>query len=343
MNFKKIYKEMLKKCPKHKRNRIYLKRYIKFISSCIAVNDNTSGYKEKHHILPKAKYLWPEYTSFKKNPWNRVHLTARQHYIAHIMLAKAFGGAMWCALSYFRKRSNNHDGIVFNSRIYERMRVELAKYYSSINKKVKQPTDKEILSAHIQNANYPNFHKTNLRWINDGVIEIMTDFDLLPDYIIEGRIEDQKNLNRGNSKNTKGKIWVTDGQTDKMVESDNIPIGYNKGRYKGNIRKKTNRDKENNHAFGKKWFTNGVDTILIYPEEVPKGYRQGFSEKDKHRSAAKPNTLYNNGIIEIRVPNDEEPPLDFVKGRLKVKCVHCGMTGQVANMKRYHNDNCKHK
>lgn len=47
-------------------------------------------YYEAHHILPKAKKMFPEYSSFKKHPWNKVLLTAREHFICHLLLAKHY-------------------------------------------------------------------------------------------------------------------------------------------------------------------------------------------------------------------------------------------------------------
>lgn len=76
----------------------YLARYVKFIQS----RRPSSGPTEKHHICPKAKDLFPEYSSFKDHPWNRIDLTPREHYIAHLLLWKAFGGSQSLAISRFR-------------------------------------------------------------------------------------------------------------------------------------------------------------------------------------------------------------------------------------------------
>jgi hypothetical protein len=51
-------------------------------------------YYEAHHILPKA--LFPQYKNLSKNKWNRVLLTAREHYVCHSLLVK-----------HFRKIKNN--------------------------------------------------------------------------------------------------------------------------------------------------------------------------------------------------------------------------------------------
>lgn len=43
-------------------------------------------YFEAHHILPSC--VFPEYKSFKKNSWNKVLLTAKEHFICHMLLPK---------------------------------------------------------------------------------------------------------------------------------------------------------------------------------------------------------------------------------------------------------------
>lgn len=94
MEFETIY--LILASLKH--NKHYLDRYIKFIEGCDVKNKNFCGYVERHHILPKGKNLFPEYKSFKKYPWNEIKLTARQHFLAHMMLRKV----------YYWSRSANH-------------------------------------------------------------------------------------------------------------------------------------------------------------------------------------------------------------------------------------------
>lgn len=96
----------------------YLNRYWKFIQSCQVANQNLSKdtYTEKHHICPKAKDLFPEYKDFKKNDWNKVVLTARQHIISHLLLWKTYGGSQTTALCYFLSVQNS-DTIKNNKRI----------------------------------------------------------------------------------------------------------------------------------------------------------------------------------------------------------------------------------
>lgn len=69
----------------------FLSRYVKFVLS--RANAKIKYQTHFHHILPKAKDLFPEYKDLKLHPWNGVHLTIREHYIAHRLLHLAFPGS----------------------------------------------------------------------------------------------------------------------------------------------------------------------------------------------------------------------------------------------------------
>ena len=45
-------------------------------------------YYENHHILPKS--IFKEYKNLKDNPWNGVLLTAKEHFICHILIYKHY-------------------------------------------------------------------------------------------------------------------------------------------------------------------------------------------------------------------------------------------------------------
>lgn len=109
-------------------NQHYVSRYVKFINAC---NGSGTGYIEKHHICPKA--FFPEYADLRSNKWNCAKLTARQHFIAHWMLAKAFGGAMWYGLKMMTVRNKGHErsDLKMTSSLYEKVRVETSCHQSA--------------------------------------------------------------------------------------------------------------------------------------------------------------------------------------------------------------------
>jgi hypothetical protein len=108
----------------------YLRRYLKFILSCLS-KDESTGFVEDHHICPKSKDLFPEYKSFKKHPWNKATLTGRQHFIAHWMLWKAYGGSQSYAFmsmangQEYSKRQQRQAKV--NSRTYSMVREQAYK------------------------------------------------------------------------------------------------------------------------------------------------------------------------------------------------------------------------
>jgi hypothetical protein len=54
----------------------------------------------RHHILPKAPSMWPEYANFHKHPWNGVYLTHREHFICHWLLTKMTTGKAKCSMLF---------------------------------------------------------------------------------------------------------------------------------------------------------------------------------------------------------------------------------------------------
>lgn len=112
-----------------KHNSHYLKRYIKFINYCKSREVETT-YMEKHHICPSS--LFPDYKDLRKNSWNKVTLTAREHYIAHKILALTFSGSMWYAFNNMMAKNSLSNERLYNisSRDYERTKKECSKLHS---------------------------------------------------------------------------------------------------------------------------------------------------------------------------------------------------------------------
>jgi len=82
--------------------------------------DHVDGYSETHHIVPKSM------GGHKTDPKNLVELTAREHFIAHFLLAKIHGGNQWHAIS----RMRGNDGFYINSKLYEVARKKISEAVS---------------------------------------------------------------------------------------------------------------------------------------------------------------------------------------------------------------------
>lgn len=94
----------------------YEKHYKALISN--AKSRTIDGYVERHHIIPKC-------FGGSNDPDNIVKLTAREHFIAHILLYKMQTNTrkrhqMLKACIMFKTR----DGLVNNSRLYETVKIK---------------------------------------------------------------------------------------------------------------------------------------------------------------------------------------------------------------------------
>ena len=109
--------------------------------------DNTDFvYFERHHILPVCWF--PQY---KKEKWNLVLLTAREHFICHRLLTKMTTGyfkhKMTCAIIGLLRKNNNQDRWIPNSKVYQYIKEELSKSFSTIQtgKRLRPQTEAEKL------------------------------------------------------------------------------------------------------------------------------------------------------------------------------------------------------
>ena len=86
------------------------------------------GYVEKHHILPKSM-------GGSDEKENLVYLTAREHFIAHFLLAKHYGENQWYPVMMFKQGLNAHrNGTKINSYLYEASKKNHKKIHSEFMK-----------------------------------------------------------------------------------------------------------------------------------------------------------------------------------------------------------------
>lgn len=84
--------------------------------------EQNDGYYEHHHIVPRSM-------GGSDSKTNIVKLTAREHFIAHCLLARMYGGTQWA--SVLRMKGNNRQ--YTNSRLYATARIQHAIVMSTIN------------------------------------------------------------------------------------------------------------------------------------------------------------------------------------------------------------------
>lgn len=107
----------------------YTKWYYSIIAN--AKNRTITGYTEKHHIIPKS-------LNGTNNPDNLVKLTAREHFVCHMLLVKMTESKEKTKMSYALWRLCNVGKYNINSNTYEKLRENHSKFVSDQKTGVKR-------------------------------------------------------------------------------------------------------------------------------------------------------------------------------------------------------------
>ena len=102
--------------------------------------ESRRGQTDCHHIVPKS-------LGGSNDPENLVHLTHKEHFVAHHLLAKIYGGKMWTAFFYMC----NASGVRHSSRTYAIARDGHARQTSLVHtgKIVSQETRDRMAASRI--------------------------------------------------------------------------------------------------------------------------------------------------------------------------------------------------
>jgi hypothetical protein len=106
-----------------------------------------AGYVEKHHIIPKS-------LGGKNTQDNLVNLTAKEHFVCHLLLTKCLEGTekakMIYAVNQLSIQKNNHQPgrYVPSGRIYQMIKKDIAKIKSVAMKKNNPMHDKLVKAKH---------------------------------------------------------------------------------------------------------------------------------------------------------------------------------------------------
>ena len=209
-------------------NSIHYNRYINFIYSRQFRKIPEEIYIEKHHIIPKS-------LNGTNDNGNLIQLTAREHFIAHLILWKAFKGPMTQAFRWMSdsNRFNNK----LTSKQYERLKND--------REKVSEETKNKMSNSHgdVSGKNNPFYGKhcskehkqkqskslINTTFVYKNGKTIRIKIENLNDYIKMGYCYGM--IQRRPDK----KIWIHKGDLHKMVyleDYENIYLGkdFEKGR-----------------------------------------------------------------------------------------------------------------
>ena len=309
-------------------NMDYKKVYNQLIE--YAKQNPPTKYKEQHHIVPKA-----EGGSDDKS--NLVRLSARQHYIAHLLLAKIYDDVkMHRAVLMMQSISKCHKrNFKFNSRLYEAIRKEYSKKISgenhwnygkpawnkgiTLSDEHKEKIRKALTGRHLQESTKEKLRsKTHTNEWKTKMSEKMSG-------------KNNQFYNHTHSEKTRKKI-------SKNISGENHP---NFGKHlsketcerisKANIGKRRSQEQKKRISEATKAaFTEEVRAKMSASLKGRKVWNKGVhgyhtSKKGTHLSeevkAKISNTItgskwYNNGVIERQA---KECPEGFVPGRLKKK------------------------
>lgn len=210
-----------------------IERYFKFCSN--VKNIKIKGETHHHHILPKAKDFFPEYSDLSTYPWNGVHLTHREHFIAHRMLAIAFPKSSQ-SIAFYNMCNNNK---ITKSLTYE---IALAYHKECVKLMTQCPERNRKISEALKGKKKSPEHIANLmgRPMSDITRKKLREAKLGKKHTEEScckMSESRRGVKRNSHstetiqkiKNTKnGQRWYNNGIIQTMSSSK--PEGWVKGR-----------------------------------------------------------------------------------------------------------------
>lgn len=319
----------------------YLKRYYKFIQFCQEINQNIdeNEYMEEHHICPKAEDLFPEYKSFKHNPWNKINLTFRQHIICHLMLAKAYRKSQIYALYFLLKIANpelNHKFSANRSVPSKKilMYLENARKQNAIERKNFKHSEESIAKMVASKLKYKKIilyclnAKTKISAFDDNLNEYLAQ-GWLPFLAGEDRELRKLVANKKASDKTKGncRFMYQDGTyygviktDDPIIQELNLVPHVTENQRKqmvkwGQAAADSNR--------GTNIYNNGVDEARF--DEDPGGeWKIGrlprspeWDKKQKEATSKQGHKFWNNGVECRLLKPDETVPEGWVPGMIK--------------------------
>lgn len=296
----------------------HLIRYVNFINSRPERDLIKDGkYFNVHHIVPKS-------LNGCDDRFNLIKLTHREHYIAHLILWRTYGGKMAQAFYYMTKISKSK---IINGRLFEILKIEnsFLQYMATINRcKITNGTENKIINKGeaIPPGWYqgqtnkiktkPHFEKI---LINNGFKSTYINKDeKVPDGWSTGSFIKRRFVTNGieNKKInvtqaipfgyyigiTSNKFFVTDGVKNKLVSfGENIPNGF----YIGFTKTKNLK--------GTVWINNGTRSLQVKKDEIPENWNFGMCGERK---------WINDGKINRLILINEKMPKNFIDGRLSI-------------------------
>jgi len=233
------------------------------------VDNQPVDYSEKHHIVPKS-------LGGSNEQFNLIRLTAREHFLVHLLLTKCMKtneGRSKMAFALHRLVHGNEKNYIRNSRLYESVQ-KLNREHSSIrSKSYWEKIDSETRTKMRSGKNNPRYGKECPDTVRNAVSAANTGntYRLGKNHTAE-TIEKMKYAARNKNE---GKKWFHSVELNKSTFSRECPEGWKPGRLPGQLKgRKPN-------VSGMKWYHN-IETKeekYFYPGQAPEGYVLGRSFK----------------------------------------------------------------
>lgn len=197
-------------------------KYYKWYKNIISyrINNPIEGYVEKHHILPKSM-------GGNNSKLNIVSLSAREHFICHLCLAKCTIGESYYRMINALRRSSHispkHRGkyIRINSKIYEFIRREFSAANSVFSKaRWQTPEYREKMLKKLTNGIHNN--EETKKKISDSVKSLHKDPSYRENYLKQRKVCFTEDVKQGMSEKAKSR-WKDPEQVDKMKQIRNRP------------------------------------------------------------------------------------------------------------------------
>jgi YHS domain-containing protein len=206
-------------------------------------------YVEAHHIIPK---------SIIKND-NTVYLTAREHYVCHLLLPKMLVGAEKRKMMLALHRlvfGNKHNNIIYvkNSNAYEKVKLKCSEYLSERNTiywNSLTAEEKSLMRAGENNSMFGKKQKQSTKQlIGQKAKERLKDKTRHPLYGVGHSEETKKRISESKKGCNDGKAWYHSISENKESFTVNPPAHYIKGRLPGRTRPPS--------CLGKKWYHDPI-------------------------------------------------------------------------------------
>lgn len=230
-------------------------------------------YVEHHHIIPKSE-------GGDDDESNIVNLTAREHYIAHLLLAKIYDDfKMYAAVIFMQTGAHKRRKFKFNSHLYEKLRHSFS--IKSRGRHHSKETKKKMSQA-LSGRTFSEETKKKISQANRGK---------------KHSEETKKKISEISKTTSPGRHWWNNGEKDVFCRE--CPSGWTAGRlsstgcFNGMYRRKHSEESRNKMSCsrkgkhfseewrrsisiertGKHWYTDG--NTNRFTRQCPEGFVKG--------------------------------------------------------------------